>query len=248
LSSPLLELKNLCVERGGKSVLEDFSCQLGSGRTVGWVGESGSGKTSAALALMRCLEPTSVVKGQVLFEGKDLLSTTAEGLRELRGAALALMLQDPFLALHPILRIGEQLTETVRAHEPSLGADAVRARVVETLASVELPEPDPLLRAYPHQLSGGMRQRVLLAQALVCRPRLLIADEPTTGVDPVIRKQLLQLLDRLRKERSMALILISHDLAAVEALCEQLAVFHRGRCVKQGPTEGLMEALRSGRP
>ncbi len=259
--TPLLEVKDLRTvfhtERGVTEAVRGVSFELRAGETLGLVGESGCGKSVTAMSITRLLRepPAEILPGSsIRFRGEELLDAPAARMRELRGGGIGMVFQEPMTSLNPVLRIGDQVAETIRAHERVERA-AVRGRVIELLERVGIPEPAERYRAFPHQLSGGMRQRVMLAIALACGPELLIADEPTTALDVTIQAQVLDLLADLRDEFGMALLLISHDLAVVSQVAERVAVMYAGRVVEEGRvpeifhapahpyTEGLMRAL-----
>jgi peptide/nickel transport system ATP-binding protein len=222
--------------------VDGISFAVAAGRTLGIVGESGSGKTVAALTLLGLTRgPRTHVSGRVTLEGDELLSALPRRLRALRGAAVAMVFQDALTALHPQFRVGAQIAEAVRAHR-DVSRAAARARALELLGLVAMPDPARQLDAYPHELSGGMRQRALIAMALANEPRVLIADEPTTALDVTVQAQILSLLDRLRRELGMALVLITHDLGVVAEHADEVAVMYAGRIVEQAPTAELFAA------
>jgi len=247
-AGPLLEVTNLRTvfrtDRGVVEAVRGVSLSLDAGRTLGLVGESGCGKSVTAMSLTRLLRepPAEILTGSsIRFRGEELLEASARRLREIRGAGIGMIFQEPMTSLNPVLRIGEQVAETIREHEGG-GRRAIRARVIELLGRVGLPEPERRYRAYPHQLSGGMRQRVMIAIALACGPDLLIADEPTTALDVTIQAQILDLLAELRDELGMALLLISHDLAVVAQVADRVAVMYAGRIVEEGAVPELFRA------
>ncbi len=229
--------------RGRLLAVDQVDLTLSPGRTLGIVGESGSGKSMLARAILRLLPKRAALGGRILFEGHDLAQLTPEALRRLRGPALAVVFQDPMTSLNPVLSIGTQITETLQAHLGMAGATATQ-RAVELLTAVGIPAPEQRLRQYPHQLSGGMRQRVAIAIALSCEPRLLIADEPTTALDVTIQAQILDLLAREQKRRHMAMILITHDLGVVAGRTDEVAVMYAGRVVERAPTAALFASMR----
>jgi oligopeptide/dipeptide ABC transporter ATP-binding protein len=202
------------------------------------VGESGSGKSASALALMRLLPPQARVDGEIVFEGRNLLSLPEEEVRALRGRKMAMIFQEPMTALNPVMRVGDQIAEAVLAHEKVSKKEAMQ-RAIAAMSDVALREPDRLARDYPHQLSGGMRQRVMIAMALVNRPQLLIADEPTTALDVTVQQQILDLLADLRARFSLAMLFISHDLAVVSKVADRIAVMYAGSIVESGTTEHI---------
>ena len=245
---PLLEIDNLSVElateRGPLHAVSGVTLSLGAGRTLGIVGESGSGKTILSRAVLQLLPRDARVRGTVRFDGQDLFRLSREGLRRLRGRQIAVVLQDPMTSLNPVLKVGGQITETLREHL-GLGRHEALARAVALLAEVGIPDPERRARHYPHQMSGGMRQRVAIAIALCCEPQLLIADEPTTALDVTIQAQILDLLARERRARQMAMILITHDLGVVAGRTDEVAVMYAGRVLEHAPTRTLFTDMRS---
>lgn len=245
--TPLLEVQDLRVHlftpRGVVRAVDGVSFSLGPGQSLGIVGESACGKTMTALALMRLIPspPARIVGGAVRLNGEDIVTADEGRLRQLRGSAMAMIYQDPMTTLNPVFSVGEQIAEAVRLHDRA-SAQAAASRAVEVLRQVGIPDPDRCARAYPHQLSGGMRQRAVIAMALVCRPRLLIADEPTTALDVTIQAQILDLMRVLRDETGAAIILITHDLGVVSDLVDQVAVMYAGTIVEQAPVEQLFGA------
>jgi peptide/nickel transport system ATP-binding protein len=237
----LLDVRQLEVQFGGQRAVRGLDFSIAPGETLALVGESGCGKSSTALALMRLLPAEASVGGQILFEGRDLASLPAPALRALRGKAVSMIFQEPMTSLNPVLTIGYQLIEVLRQHQ-GLSAAAARARALELLELVRIPEPQRRIDDYPHALSGGQRQRVMIAIAVANRPRLLIADEPTTALDVTIQAQILELLDSLRREFAMALLLITHDLGVVGQWADRVAVMHDGLIVEQGPAAQLFTA------
>ena len=246
--TPLLEVEGLSVQlptpRGPLFALSDVDLTLESGRALGVVGESGSGKTMLSRAILRLLPPLARVAGRTSFDGRDLQTLAPEALRALRGREIAVVFQDPMTSLNPVLTIGSQITETLREHL-GLAGSAARARAVELLASVGIPEPERRAGQYPHQLSGGMRQRVAIAIALSCEPRLLVADEPTTALDVTVQAQILDLLARERQQhRQMAMMLITHDMGVVAGRTDDVMVMYAGRVVERAPTRTLFRHMR----
>ncbi|HXF82274.1 MAG TPA: ABC transporter ATP-binding protein [bacterium] len=224
--------------RGTVTPVDGVSLRVREGGAVGLVGESGSGKSMTAFSILRLFPTPSawVAGGRVLFDGRDLTALPESELRAVRGREVAMVFQDPATYLDPVLTVGEQVAEAWAAHHGWRGA---WARAVEALGLVGLPDPAETARRFPHELSGGMRQRVLIAQAIVCRPKLLIADEPTTALDVTIQAQILDLLRGLRARLGMALLLITHDLGVVAEMCEETAVMYAGGVVESGPTESV---------
>ena len=238
--TPLLEIKKLNIAFPGHHAVRDLNLTLQAKETLALVGESGCGKSATALALMRLLPPTAQVEGELRFGGQDLLALSPREMRALRGNAISMIFQEPMTSLNPVLSLGQQLIEVLRVHE-SLTAKAARQRAIELLDLVRIPEPARRIDDFAHQLSGGQRQRVMIAMAVACRPRLLIADEPTTALDVTIQAQILELLDRLRHEFSMSLLLITHDLGLVGQWADRVAVMHGGKKLEEAPTQRLFE-------
>jgi oligopeptide/dipeptide ABC transporter ATP-binding protein len=243
----LLEVDGLRVRlRGGSgllTVVDGVDYRVEQGEVFGVAGESGSGKTMSMLALLGVLPDGAVVDGQVRFDGRDLLGLSAARRRELAGRDLAMVFQDPMTSLHPMLTVGKQLTEHVRLHL-GFSRRAAEQRALELLEQVRIPDGREALRAYPHQFSGGMRQRIAIAIALACRPKLLIADEPTTALDVTVQAGILRLLDRLRQENDLAVILITHDLGVMSAIADRVSIFYAGRVVESGPREEVLRRPR----
>jgi peptide/nickel transport system ATP-binding protein len=241
---PLLEVRDLRVtfkSRGRRPVraVDGVSMDVAAGATVGIVGESGSGKSVTSLAALGLLGRRGVeISGSVKFDGEDLLNMPEQELREVRGREIAMVFQDPMSSLNPVLTIGRQITEILERHRGLKGSDA-RDRAAELLLSVGIGDAVRRLKSYPHQLSGGMRQRVMIAMALACEPRLLIADEPTTALDVTISAQILELLRSLVVDSQTALVLITHDLGVVAGLCDQVHVMYSGRIVESAPRRAL---------
>jgi len=233
--SPLLEVNGLNVHFGAHHAVRGLDFSIAAGETLALVGESGCGKSSTALALMRLLPASARLQGQVLFEGRDLVTLPQPALRALRGNAISMIFQEPMTSLNPVLSIGQQIVEVLRLHQ-NLSPAAARQRAIELLDLVKVPDPRRRIDDYPHHLSGGQRQRVMIAMAVACRPRLLIADEPTTALDVTIQAQILELLDTLRRELSMALLLITHDLGVVGQWADRVAVMYGGEKLEQGTT------------
>ncbi len=247
LSRPLLSVEGVSVTlptpRGDLRAVDTVDLQVEAGRTLGVVGESGCGKTMLSRAVLQLLPKRARLDGRVMFDGRDLASLPREALRKLRGPELAVVFQDPMTSLNPVLTIGTQIVETLQVHL-GLGGAAATRRAAELLAEVGIPAPEQRLRQYPHQLSGGMRQRVAIAIALSCEPRLLIADEPTTALDVTVQAQILDLLAREQRRRHMAMILITHDLGVVAGRTDEVAVMYAGRVVERAPTPRLFAGMR----
>jgi peptide/nickel transport system ATP-binding protein len=246
---PLLQVNELSVtfvRRGRRDVraVDGVSFTVDSGETLGLVGESGSGKSVTALAIMGLLPRRGVrVTGSVSFEGRELLSLRQDDLRDLRGRDIAMVFQDPLSSLNPVVPIGTQVTEVLARHRGLSGA-AARKEAAALLDVVGIPDPQRRLKEYPHQLSGGMRQRALIAMAVACKPKLLIADEPTTALDVTIQAQILELLKGLVREQGTALVLITHDLGVVAGLCDRVNVMYSGRIVEQADRRTLFVSPR----
>jgi peptide/nickel transport system ATP-binding protein len=249
---PILRVEDLSIRFGGREVVHRISFEIAPGATLGLVGESGSGKSATSLAVLRLLPPTAGVSGKIWFRSKqtsfqdvvhpsdgvtDLLALSEREMRLRRGSEIAMIFQEPMTALNPVMRIGSQIAEAVRAHQPRLSRSDIRERVLEAMREVALAEPERRLRDYPHQFSGGQRQRILIAMALVNRPKLLIADEPTTALDVTVQAQILALLRRLRRSHGLSMLFISHDLAVVAQACDhpgdQIAVMQHGKIVER---------------
>src|SRR6059058_5934267 len=229
----LLEVKNLRTQfetrAGVVRAVDGVSFHLDEGELLGLVGESGCGKSITALSLMRLVgQPGKIVGGEIWFAGENLLKATDERMREIRGDRLAMIFQDPMTSLNPVYTVGEQIAEALRLHRRLARTDARKA-AVEAMREVSIPDPELRVNDYPHQLSGGMRQRVMIAMALACDPKLLIADEPTTALDVTIQAQILELLDHLRKTRELAVLLITHDLGVVAEVADRVAAMYTGR-------------------
>jgi peptide/nickel transport system ATP-binding protein len=243
----LLSIENASVDlptpRGNLRAVDGVDLKIGAGRTLGIVGESGCGKTMLSRAILQLLPKKAKLSGRVMFEGQDLARLDPERLRKLRARSLAVVFQDPMTSLNPVLTIGTQLIETLQEHL-ELDGHAAKKRSVELLAAVGIPAPEQRLLQYPHQLSGGMRQRVAIAIALSCEPKLLIADEPTTALDVTIQAQILDLLAREQRRRHMAMILITHDLGVVAGRTDEVAVMYAGRVVERAPTTALFKKMR----
>ncbi|MCP4616018.1 MAG: ABC transporter ATP-binding protein [Bradyrhizobium sp.] len=234
---------DLPTPRGNLRAVDGVNLTVAAGQTLGVVGESGCGKTMLSRAILQLLPKKAKLRGRVMFDGQDLASLDREKLRKLRGRSLAVVFQDPMTSLNPVLTIGTQLIETLQEHL-ALDLAAARKRSAELLAAVGIPAPEQRLTQYPHQLSGGMRQRVAIAIALSCEPKLLIADEPTTALDVTIQAQILDLLAREQRRRHMAMIIITHDLGVVAGRTDEVAVMYAGRVVERAPTPALFKRMR----
>ncbi|MFT8711733.1 ABC transporter ATP-binding protein [Komagataeibacter rhaeticus] len=247
---PLLAVRDLCVSFPARGrmvpIVEHVSLDLHAGEIVGLVGESGSGKSVTAMALMGLIDSPGVrVTGSALFRGRELVGMPQRQLRRLRGRDIAMIFQDPMTAFTPVYTIGWQIDEQIRAHE-KLSRHAARARTVKLLADMGVPDPAHMAQRYPHQLSGGLRQRAMIAMALSCSPALLIADEPTTALDVTVQAQILELLRRLRGTHGASILLITHDMGVVAQTCARTLVLYSGRMAETGPTEAVFD--RPGHP
>jgi oligopeptide/dipeptide ABC transporter ATP-binding protein len=245
----LLEVRDLRTwfdgDGGTYRAVDGISFSLQAGRTLGIVGESGCGKSVTSLSIMGLVPrpPGRIAGGEILFEGVDLLKLDAEALRDLRGARMAMIFQEPMTSLNPAYTVGEQIVEGILRHQ-AIDRAAARAKAIEMLRLVRIPAPEQRFDEYPHKLSGGMRQRAMIAMALACGPRLLIADEPTTALDVTIQAQILDLLRRLREETGTAIILITHDLGVIAELADDVVVMYAGQIVERAPVRRLFEAAQ----
>ncbi len=237
---PLLEVDGLSVVFGRHRAVDRVSFTVAAGETLGLVGESGCGKSTTAMALMRLIQG-GTVEGSARLVGTDLVAVDEPRMRGLRGPTIAMIFQDPATALHPMMRVGDQVTEALRAHL-GLDATAASARAVELFRKVGIAAPEERLRVYPHEMSGGMCQRVMIAMAIACSPRLLLADEPTTALDVTVQAQILDLLRGIAREAGMGLILITHDLGVVAGMADRVAVMYAGAIVETAATDRLFAA------
>ncbi len=236
---PLLRVEGLEVRFGDVVAVQGLDLTINHGETLALVGESGCGKSATALSVLRLLPPAGrITAGTVSFEGQDVVGLSPTAIRRLRGGAISMIFQEPMTSLNPVLKIGQQITEPLRQHE-GLSARAARKRAIDLLDLVRIPNPAQRIDDFPHSLSGGMRQRVMIAIAVACRPRLLIADEPTTALDVTIQAQVLELLDRLRRELAMGLLLITHDLGIVADWADRAVVMYAGRKCEEATVERL---------
>jgi oligopeptide/dipeptide ABC transporter ATP-binding protein len=245
---PLLSLEHLSahyVSQRGKRVVravEDITLTLNAGETLGIVGESGSGKSTLALTILRLLPPAArIVSGRMMFEGEDLVKKSDTEMRRIRGKRIAMILQDPMASLNPLFSIGDQVGEPLRIHN-GLSRRAAWSRAIDLLKSVRIPSPQTRVTQFPHEMSGGMRQRIVGAIGVSCEPRVLIADEPTTSLDLTIQAQYLKLLGDLQNQYGLALIFITHNLGIVAKMCDQIAVMYAGRMVEKGPVSRIFNA------
>jgi peptide/nickel transport system ATP-binding protein/oligopeptide transport system ATP-binding protein len=241
--SHLLEVKNLMTQfptrAGVVRAVDGVSFHVGEGELLGLVGESGCGKSITALSVMRLIgAPGRIVGGEIWFGGENLLAASDARMRAIRGDDIAMIFQDPMTSLNPVYTVGEQIAEALRLHR-NLNRKQAREAAIDAMREVAIPDPGRRVDDYPHQLSGGMRQRVMIAMALACDPRLLIADEPTTALDVTIQAQILELIDELRRTRNLAVLLITHDLGVVAEVADRVAVMYTGRIVEESPVEEL---------
>ncbi|MFO7169185.1 MAG: ABC transporter ATP-binding protein [Chloroflexota bacterium] len=247
--APLLEVRNLethfKTQDGVVKAVNNVSFHVDRGETLGIVGESGSGKSVTSLSVMRLIPspPGKIVGGEIMFDGQNLLDLTDDEMRHVRGNRIAMIFQDPMTSLNPVLTIGRQITESLELHMKLTPREA-RNRAIELLSMVGIPSAASRLDSYPHQFSGGMRQRVMIAMALSCNPALLIADEPTTALDVTIQAQILELIARLQRELGTAVIIITHDLGVVAGMADRVMVMYAGRVVEEGPTNEIFERPR----
>jgi len=259
LSDAVLEVRNLrthfLTNEGIVKAVDGVSFSVPQGKTLGLVGESGCGKSVTAMSIMRLIAPPGrIVGGEILLNGRDLISLPEREMRQVRGSKIAMIFQEPMTALNPVLTVGFQIAESVLAHERVSKREAW-SRAVEAMKAVSIPDAEKRAKDYPHQLSGGMRQRIMIAMGLVCHPMLVVADEPTTALDVTIQAQILELLDSLREQYRLSLILISHDLGVIAEVAETVAVMYAGKIVEIGPamdvfhnpkhpyTEGLLQSV-----
>ncbi len=227
-------------------MVRDLSFSVDRGEVLGLVGESGSGKSLTSLSILRLLDGAARVEGAIRFEGTDLLTLKPEKMRNYRGCKIAMIFQEPMTALNPVMPVGRQIAEALETHQPALGRRQVRAAVIESMTAVSIPEPERRLRDYPHQFSGGQRQRLLIAMALINRPLLLIADEPTTALDVTVQAQILLLLKDLQTRNGLGMLFISHDLAVVAQVADRVAVMRRGELLETGTRDQVF--LHPGHP
>ena len=261
MSTPLLQVKNLCtsfdVDAGEVRAVNGISFSLDKGKVLGIVGESGSGKSVTAYSIMRILvEPGRIKSGEILFDGQDIVKFSKKQMSEFRGKRVSIIFQDPMTSLNPTYTIGNQLREAILLHTDR-NREQANARAVEMLKLVGVNEPEKRLKQYPHELSGGMRQRVMIAMALACKPKLLIADEPTTALDVTIQAQILKLMNDLKREMGTSILFITHDLGVIHEMADEVAVMYCGQIVEKAPartifhdgtyshpyTEGLMTSI-----
>ena len=260
---PLLKVENLRTvfesEPAPVVAVNDVSFEVRKGETLGLVGESGSGKSVTAFSIIRLQEPGTITGGRVLFQGRDLLALPEREMRHVRGAGIGFVFQEPMAALNPVMRVGAHIAEALTVHGLASKSDA-RARAIDLLRAVRITNPEQRVDDYPHQLSGGMRQRVMMAIAIACKPPLVIADEPTTALDVTVQAQILELLRDMKREFDLSLLLITHDFGVIAETADRVAVMYRGKIVEQAPvrdifrnpqhpyTKGLLASIPGGEP
>ena len=260
LNTPLLSVKDLRIAFSGREAVRGISFDIAPGETLGLVGESGSGKSATSLALLRLLPPSAAISGSVRLSlaAKDVSQTQVRGsgpgapdfdellvlpeeaMRRHRGQSIAMIFQEPMTALNPVMKVGRQIAEALLAHAPRTPRAQVRERVLAAMREVGLPDPERRMEDYPHQFSGGQRQRIVIAMALICKPRLLIADECTTALDVTVQAQILELLKTLKREHNLSILFISHDLAVVAQVADRVAVMRHGEIVEQGSVSQVL--------
>lgn len=245
---PLIDIRDLRVTfdtpRGPAEAICGVNLQLAPGEVLGIVGESGSGKSVTMMALMHLLPASARITGSVRFRGEELVGASRAEMNRLRGSRIGMIFQDPLTAFNPVLTVGEQIMEALRLHDPALPRRAAAGRAVELLAEVAIPQPDRRARQYPHEFSGGMRQRAMIAMAIANRPELLIADEPTTALDVTVQAQIMDVLQKLREDLGIGLILITHDLGVVAGAADRIAVMYSGRIIEQGRVDDVFYGSR----
>ncbi len=259
-SKPLLSVQNLRTTFGPLVAVNDVSFEVRKGETLGLVGESGSGKSVTAFSIIRLVqEPGTITGGTVMFQGRDLLSLPESDMRHVRGAGIGFVFQEPMAALNPVMRVGAHIAEALTVHGLASRSEA-RARAIDLLRAVRITDPEKRVDDYPHQLSGGMRQRVMMAIAIACKPPLVIADEPTTALDVTVQAQILELLRDMKREFDLSLLLITHDFGVIAEMADRVAVMYRGRIVEEAAvrdifrnpqhpyTTGLLASIPGGEP
>jgi len=245
----LLKVENIVVDfatrAGPARVLDHVSLSVAEGQTLGVVGESGCGKSMTALSIMGLVPspPGEIISGRILFEGEDLIQADEPRMRKIRGKDISMIFQEPMTSLNPVFTVGEQIAESLRLHEQGSAGDAW-TKAVDMIRAVGIPEPELRAKNYPHQMSGGMRQRVMIAMALACGPRLLIADEPTTALDVTVQAQIFDLLKDLQNKNKTAIILITHDMGVIAQMCDHVAVMYAGKVIETGTTQEILASPR----
>ncbi len=257
---PLLRVENLTTTFGSLTAVNGVSFEVRKGETLGLVGESGSGKSVTAFSIIRLVqEPGTIAGGRVMFQGRDLLTLPESDMRHVRGAGIGFVFQEPMAALNPVMRVGAHIAEALTVHGLASRSEA-RSRAIDLLRAVRITNPEQRVDDYPHQLSGGMRQRVMMAIAIACKPPLVIADEPTTALDVTVQAQILELLRDMKREFDLSLLLITHDFGVIAETADRVAVMYRGRIVEEAPvrdifrnpqhpyTKGLLASIPGGKP
>jgi len=249
---PLLEIKNLHTyfktRKGIVKAVNDVSYSLEPGKTIGVVGESGSGKSVSAMSILRLLDENGyIAEGEILFEGRDLTKLTTNEMYEVRGNAISVIFQEPMTSLNPIFTVKKQLSEPFMIHQ-NMSKKEAEKHALEMLYAVQIPNPEQVLRQYPHQLSGGMRQRVMIAMALACKPKILIADEPTTALDVTIQAQILRLMNELQKTNGTSIIFITHDLGVINEMADDVVVMYCGQVVEKAPAKVIFTNCKQSHP
>lgn len=244
MEKPLLQVEHLNIEffdhENPEHIIKDVSFSLEQGEIVGIVGESGSGKSMTSMAIAGLIKRHDVqLTGNIIFDEKEILHSKRSDLRKIQGNDISIIFQEPMTSLNPVKRIGWQVEESLRIHHPEMTKEQRYQLAIESLRDVELAEPEKIYRKYPHELSGGMRQRVMIASAMICEPKLLIADEPTTALDVTIQMQIVKLLQKLNKEKNTSILFISHDLSLVKKLCSRMIVMNEGRIVESGTSHNI---------
>ena len=244
-SEKILEIKDLCVEfqtvEGTVKAINHLNYTLHKGEKLGIVGESGSGKSVSSLGIMQLIPnpPGKIVAGEILYKGQDLVKTSEKDMQKIRGNEISMIFQEPMTSLNPVFRIGEQVDEIVALHNPTMSKEEVKARTIEMLKLVGIANSDGVYRMYPHELSGGMRQRICIAIGLACNPRLIIADEPTTALDVTIQAQILDLMRNLKDKINSSIMLITHDLGVIASMCDEIIVMYGGRVCERGTADDI---------
>ena len=247
MTTPILAVRNLCVTFMKKDcevpILNDLSFTLADQETLGIVGESGSGKSVTALSILNLIStpPLKKMSGEIRYDGRDLVSLSKPEIRSVRGKEIGFVFQEPMTALNPVLTIGDQIIETIRSHKQGRRKEA-RDRGIELLKEMGISNPELRMKNFPHELSGGMRQRAMIAMALSCAPRILIADEPTTALDVTIQAQILELFKKIKEERQMSILFITHDLGVIAEIADKVLIIHNGQIVEYGPVEKIFHA------
>jgi peptide/nickel transport system ATP-binding protein len=239
---PLLQIDRLKINFGSQTAVQNLSLEIAPGETLGLVGESGSGKSATSLALLRLLPASAQVTGNITFAGENLLALPEERMRRYRGSSIAMIFQEPMTALNPVMKIGTQIAEAYLAHHPRESRNSLKTRVIAAMEEVALPDPESRLDDCPHQFSGGQRQRILISMALINRPQLLIADEPTTALDVTVQAQILNLIGRLRRDFGSSIIFITHDMGVVAETADRVTVMQKGLIVEQAPAATLFQS------